>query len=78
MTEPDLEGAIARFGETALRIKQERDWLFAAIAPFAAAYEAASDPGTSDLDNEQPFHLTVDLGDCRAALAAFRAAKATA
>ncbi len=43
-----------------------RERLLAALTPFAEAYRKASDPGTSDLD-EQPFHITVSLGDLRRA-----------
>jgi len=72
MADGNLERAIDDLGQTALRVKAQRDQLLTAIAPFAKAYEAAIDPGTSDLDNEQPFHLTVDLGACRKALIAYR------
>ena len=37
--------------------------LFTAARPFYEAVEA--DPGTSDLDNEQPLTITVTLGDWR-------------
>ena len=40
----------------------------AALAVFAEAYAKAADPiGDSDLDDEQPRHVTVTLGDCRRA-----------
>lgn len=40
----------------------------AALAVFAEAYAKSADPiGDSDLDNEQPRHVTVTLGDCRRA-----------
>jgi hypothetical protein len=40
----------------------------AALAVFAEAYARAADViGDSDLDNEQPRHVTVTLGDCRRA-----------
>jgi hypothetical protein len=40
----------------------------AALAVFAEAYARAADPiGDSDLDDEQPRHVTVTLGDCRRA-----------
>lgn len=41
--------------------------LFDALAPFVAAYRRDSDPGTSDLYNEQPFAVIVKLGDIRKA-----------
>lgn len=46
------------------------DGLFNALKPFAEAFRAKTDPGDSDLDNEQPYHLMVTLGDCRRALSA--------
>lgn len=46
--------------------KLEQD-LAAALRPFVDAFEQTTDPGESDLDNEQPRHVTVQLGDCRAA-----------
>ena len=40
----------------------------AALAVFAESYAKAADPiGDSDLDDEQPRHVTVTLGDCRRA-----------
>lgn len=42
--------------------------LIRALKPFVEAYAEAADPiGDSDLDNEQPRHVTVTLGDCRRA-----------
>lgn len=39
-----------------------------ALKPFVEAYAEVADPiGDSDLDNEQPRHVTVTLGDCRRA-----------
>lgn len=39
-----------------------------ALSVFVEAYARAADPiGDSDLDNEQPRHVTVTLGDCRRA-----------
>ena len=39
-----------------------------ALRPFVEAYAKAADViGDSDLDNEQPRHVTVTLGDCRRA-----------
>jgi hypothetical protein len=41
-----------------------------ALMPFVLAYATAADPiGDSDLDDEQPRHVTVTLGDCRRAAA---------
>ena len=39
--------------------------LYAAAKPFAKAFAAYSDPGTSDLDNEQPVAIHMALGDWR-------------
>jgi hypothetical protein len=40
----------------------------AALAVFVESYAKAADPiGDSDLDDEQPRHVTVTLGDCRRA-----------
>lgn len=50
------------------------DALREALEPFVYAYLKAADPGTSDLDNEQPFHITVPLGACRRASAVHAAA----
>ena len=49
--------------------RQKRlDRMERALRPFAQAYAAAADPiSDSDLDNEQPRHVTVTLGDCRRA-----------
>lgn len=42
--------------------------LVEALRPFVNAYQKAADPiGDSDLDDEQPRHVTVTLGDCRRA-----------
>lgn len=42
--------------------------LEAALTVFVNAYAKSADPiGDSDLDNEQPRHVTVTLGDCRRA-----------
>jgi hypothetical protein len=38
-----------------------------ALEPFVIAYGKTVNPGTSDLDDEQPYHVTVMLGDCRRA-----------
>jgi len=48
----------------------DTDAIILALKPFVEAYAAAADPiGDSDLDNEQPRHVTVTLGDCRRASA---------
>jgi hypothetical protein len=53
------------------QLRKEKAELERALMPFALAYAIAADPiGDSDLDNEQPRHLTVSLGDCRRAAAA--------
>jgi hypothetical protein len=38
-----------------------------ALEPFVIAYGKSDNPGNSDLDDEQPYHVTVTLGDCRRA-----------
>lgn len=46
----------------------DKDAIIRALKPFVEAYAKAADPiGDSDLDNEQPRHVTVTLGDCRRA-----------
>ena len=46
----------------------DKDAIIQALRPFVEAYARAADPiGDSDLDNEQPRHVTVTLGDCRRA-----------
>ena len=46
----------------------DKDRIIQALRPFVEAYVRAADPiGDSDLDNEQPRHVTVTLGDCRRA-----------
>ncbi len=46
----------------------DKDRIIQALRPFAEAYARAADPiPDSDLDNEQPRHVTVKLGDCRRA-----------
>lgn len=39
--------------------------LAVALRPFLTAFH--EDPGHSDLDSEQPIHITVQLGDLRRA-----------
>jgi hypothetical protein len=41
------------------------DELHLAAIPFAHAFDRFSDPGTSDLDNEQPVSISMTLGDWR-------------
>jgi hypothetical protein len=46
----------------------DKDKIIRALKPFVEAYAKDADPiGDSDLDNEQPRHVTVTLGDCRRA-----------
>ena len=46
----------------------DKDKIIRALRPFVEAYARAADViGDSDLDNEQPRHVTVTLGDCRRA-----------
>lgn len=46
----------------------DKDAIIQALRPFVEAYARSADPiGDSDLDNEQPRHVTVTLGDCRRA-----------
>ena len=46
----------------------DKDRIIQALRPFVEAYAKAADPiGDSDLDNEQPRHVTVTLGECRRA-----------
>jgi len=46
----------------------DKDAIIQALKPFVQAYARDADPiGDSDLDNEQPRHVTVTLGDCRRA-----------
>ena len=46
----------------------DKDAIIQALRPFVEAYAKSADPiGDSDLDNEQPRHVTVTLGDCRRA-----------
>ena len=46
----------------------DKDRIIQALKPFVEAYvrDAAAVPD-SDLDDEQPRHVTVTLGDCRRA-----------
>ena len=46
-------------------IVERADTLAKAMRPIVAAYRASADPGTSDLDREQPFNITVTLGALR-------------
>lgn len=51
-----------------------RQSLLKAAKAIATEFDRRSDPGTSDLDREQPFHITIPLGvlrDLRAALWSF-------
>lgn len=46
----------------------DKDRIIQALRPFVEAYARDADViGDSDLDNEQPRHVTVTLGDCRRA-----------
>jgi hypothetical protein len=46
----------------------DKDAIIQALLPFVKAYVKSADPiPDSDLDNEQPRHVTVTLGDCRRA-----------
>ena len=46
----------------------DKDRIIQALRPFVEAYAKAADSiGDSDLDNEQPRHVVVTLGDCRRA-----------
>ena len=46
----------------------DKDAIIQALRPFVEAYARSADViGDSDLDNEQPRHVTVTLGDCRRA-----------
>lgn len=47
--------------------------LLEALKPFVDAFLAKTIPGDSDLDNEQPYHITVTLGDLRRARSVVRA-----
>lgn len=38
-----------------------------ALRPFVDAFAKVTNPGDSDLDDEQPYHITVTLGDLRRA-----------
>ena len=58
-----LQEAIDDLEVTAMRIKKERDALAAAARPIRDAF--TYDPGHSDLDNEQPIHISVTLGAWR-------------
>lgn len=49
----------------AMRIKYQRDQL--AHVAKAVCEGFAEDPGTSDLDNEQPIHVCIPLGEYRRA-----------
>lgn len=61
----DLDDAIKKFDATANRIADRLIELREAVLPILIAYRASDNPGNSDLDNEQPYHLTVTLGDLR-------------
>ncbi len=66
MAKPTLTELAA---ERARKAPPSREALLQAVLmPFVLAYAKAADPiGDSDLDNEQPRHVTVTLGDCRRA-----------
>lgn len=59
-------GAIRRERLQSRKLDRAAD-LFDALAPFVEAFDKKADHGVWDLDNEQPFHVTVRLGDCRRA-----------
>lgn len=63
----DLETSMDELGRSIERVKKERDALLGALVPFIEAYKRSLNPGVSDLDDEQPHHVTVALGDCRKA-----------
>jgi len=65
---PDLretQKANARLIAAAPDLLRERDELLAAIQPILAEYAKRDPIGDSDLDDEQPVHITVTLGDLR-------------
>ena len=47
-----------------MRMRARNDLVKAARA-ICDEFDRRSDPGTSDLDREQPFHITVSLGVLR-------------
>lgn len=61
---------ISRSEELVLQGCKDRDRiedLEIALRPFVEAFAKVTNPGDSDLDNEQPYHITVTLGDLRLA-----------
>lgn len=65
MANDPLETSIENFGKLAFTVADDLVTLRKAVKPIIAAYVKKVDPGTSDLDDEQPFHITVTLGDLR-------------
>lgn len=64
MADPIITDAV----ETMDRAIREIEKLRTALQPFAQAYANVADPIVdSDLDDEQPRHVAVTLGDCRRA-----------
>ena len=61
-----LAATFVEEGMRARKLERQRNELAEALRPIAAAYP--NDPGTSDLDNEQP--VTITLGDVRKVWAA--------
>ena len=63
MSKETLDKAMSSLSETALRVKAERDDAVKLLLKVRNAF--TYDPGHSDLDNEQPIHISMTLGDWR-------------
>jgi hypothetical protein len=59
----DAREISSKYEDRYWQCKQELEALAAASKVFRHAF--TYDPGHSDLDNEQPIHITVTLGDWR-------------
>jgi hypothetical protein len=58
-----LSQSMDELDEVAMRVKAQRDRLLEAATPIVEAFHY--DPGHSDLDNEQPIHISTTLGAWR-------------
>ena len=60
-----LDESFERLGRTAMQIKSQRDSLIPLVKAICKGYDY--DPGSSDLDDEQPITVRMSLGDYRLA-----------
>jgi hypothetical protein len=63
VTAAQLNDSFDSLSKTVLRVRDERNLLAKELKLVLAGFE--EDPGTSDLDDEQPISVSITLGDYR-------------